>query len=58
MDAIENALLLIQSVRSALDRGVKHYSVDGRLLSTEKEIIESLAADGQICLEEPRPDKD
>lgn len=58
MDGIENALLLIRSVRTALDRGVKHYRVSGRELNTEKEIIEALAADGQICLEQPGPDKE
>jgi hypothetical protein len=53
MTALEKAHLLIDSVRRALADGIKHYSLDGRLLSTDKEILEALVADGEIRLEEP-----
>ncbi len=47
----ENALLLIESIRSALRGGVKHFSKDGRLLTTEREVISSLIQDGEVILQ-------
>jgi hypothetical protein len=40
-----------RSVRKALADGVRHYSLSGRLLTTGKQILEALVADGQIRLE-------
>jgi hypothetical protein len=49
--SLDKALLLIASIRAARAHGVRHCSLDGRLLTTDKEILEALVADGQIRLE-------
>ena len=46
----ENALLLIESVRSALRNGVKHFSKAGTPLVTVLEVIEALTRDGEVTL--------
>lgn len=44
----ENALVMIASLRAAMKNGVKHYSVAGKLLTTELEITEALQRDGRV----------
>lgn len=51
-ETTENALLLIESVRSALRNGVKHFTKDGRALMTELEVISALCEDGEVVLHE------
>jgi hypothetical protein len=41
-DTFETALLVLASVRAALINKTRHYSKDGRLLGSEKEIVEEL----------------
>jgi hypothetical protein len=48
----EKALRFIAHTRSSLKNGVKHYSLDGRLLATELEIAEALQQDGRVELDE------
>lgn len=43
------AFILIAEVRQALHNGVQHFSkVDGRLLESEREILEALVDEGGI----------
>jgi len=48
------AEILIAEIRDALRRGVKHYAVDGRPLTTDLEIVEALRHDGEITFEPRR----
>lgn len=50
-EAEENARILVKEVRDALARGTKHYSKAGKLLKTDREIIEALIRDGAISFE-------
>ena len=55
IEIVDNALLLIQSVRVALAGGTKHYrKSDGALLTTEKEIIQALNDELEIIIEPKR----
>lgn len=47
-DNLSNAMLMIHEIKSALARGTKHYSKDGKLLETPDEIIAALVKDGEI----------
>jgi hypothetical protein len=47
----KNATLLLREVEEALERGTKHYAVDGRPLLTVEAICEALLADGKIEFE-------
>lgn len=49
--AEENALILIAEVRAALARGTKHYNRAGKLMTTDKEILECLLDEGSIVFE-------
>lgn len=49
-EATKNAQLLIESVRSALRNGVKHFSKEGEPLTTELAIVSALVRDGEIIL--------
>jgi hypothetical protein len=44
------ALLMFASIRSALANGVEHRAKDGRLLRTEREILQALLDDGEILI--------
>jgi hypothetical protein len=48
---LENAYILLASTRAALINGVKHYSLVGNLLKTEKEILKALRRDGKITFD-------
>ena len=49
MNTEEKALLLIQEINNALNRGTLHYRTsDGKLLKTPKEIVEALVSEGNI----------
>jgi hypothetical protein len=49
-DGTANARLLIDSVTSALARGVEHYDKRGKRLWTTRDVLEALARDGSIEL--------
>jgi hypothetical protein len=51
LKVLEQAYLILASVRAALRNGVKHFSLAGVLLRTEEEVIKALIADGQITLD-------
>jgi hypothetical protein len=53
MNTKEKALLLVAAVRKALKDGIKHYDKNGRLLKTDREILEALQRDGSIQFELP-----
>lgn len=43
MEAVQDqALLFIASIRAALKNGCKHYDESGKLLTTEKQILEAM----------------
>jgi hypothetical protein len=46
-----NAELLLQEIREGLNHGTKYYNVEGKLLNTEKEIIETILWEGAITFE-------
>lgn len=47
-----DALVLIQSVKAALDGGTKHYRVsDNKLLTTVRDVITALRDEGSVELE-------
>jgi hypothetical protein len=48
---VEKAHALIAGVRSALRDGVRHYNKWGRLLETEKEVLECLVTEGKVQVE-------
>lgn len=48
----ENALLLIESVQSALRNGVRHFAKDGRQLTTAFDVISALTEDGEVTLDD------
>jgi hypothetical protein len=48
---LENALLLIESVQSALKGGTRHYNKAGKLLETDIEVLECLRDEGEVLLE-------
>ena len=50
-NTMNDALLIIKEVRGALQNGVKHYDIHGKLLTTDKEIIEALCRDGEITFD-------
>ena len=51
-EIVDNALLLIQSIRAALAGGTKHYrKSDSALLTTEKDIVQALYDEGEIIIE-------
>jgi hypothetical protein len=50
---VEHALALIQAVRSSLDKGYKHYKLDGTPLDTELEVIRALKDDGEVNVTVP-----
>lgn len=50
-ETFEDALLILASVRAALINRTKHYTKDGRLLGTEKEIMETLLSAGEITVD-------
>lgn len=50
---VEKAHALIAGVRSALRDGVRHYNKWGRLLETEKEVLECLVNEGKVQVEPP-----
>lgn len=54
MNTTEMAIELIAEIRAALVRGTKHYNKAGKLLTTEKEIVETLLAEGAVTFD-PRP---
>lgn len=55
MSRTTEALLLIQEIRAALQRGTRHYHpVTGEWLKTEKEILDTLCAEGSIEFESVR----
>jgi hypothetical protein len=47
----EQALLMIQAVRSELLAGTRHYNKDGKLLETEREILQCMVDEGGVVLE-------
>ena len=47
----DTALALIASVRAALQNGVRHYDLAGRLLETDSDILVALQRDGTINLD-------
>lgn len=49
----ENAKIFVNAVCDALARGVKHYDVRGKQLSTVREVLEALLNDGRIEFEKP-----
>ena len=49
-DNIERALELMQSVQNELNLGTKHYNRAGKLLTTQKEIIECFVKEGGITV--------
>ena len=51
MTAEEKARILLQEIHEALERGTKHYALDGTPLLTAKEIVEALMRDQQIRFE-------
>lgn len=53
----EKAHVLIEAVRSALKNGVRHYDSKGRILKTEKEVLECLSKEGSVEIEPPRADE-
>lgn len=46
------ARILVASIRAALINGCRHYDGAGRLLETEREILEVLCAEGGIVVDE------
>ena len=52
MTQLDTALLLIASTRAALHNNVRHRDKSGRLLHTEREIIEALQRDGSFEFDE------
>ena len=47
----DKAVALLTGIRRALANGVKHYRLsDNKLLTTEKEIIETLLEHGQVII--------
>ena len=55
-DNIERALELMQGVQNELDLGTKHYNRVGKLLTTQKEVIECLVQEGTVMIV-PTPDR-
>ena len=53
MSPRDKAQLLINSVRAALEHGVKHTSVSGEPLTTILDVLVALKRDGEIRLEYP-----
>lgn len=47
----EKAMVLVESTRRAVEAGVKHYDVNGKLLGTPKEILTALRRDGKIVVD-------
>ena len=50
MATMEEALLLIEL---ALANGIKHYSNDGKPLTTVLEVVQALQRDGSVQLKDP-----
>lgn len=51
VDTVEKALALITAVRDALAKGTKHYNRAGKLLLTEREILETLRTEGAVVFD-------
>jgi hypothetical protein len=49
----ENALLLIKSIRNALDRGCIHRDRAGNVLTSELAVLECLQREGSCTVQEP-----
>ena len=47
------ALLIIYEVTTAIERGVKHYNREGKLLTTPLEVIETLYNEGSVTFDTP-----
>lgn len=43
-----DARLMIREMEEALARGTEHYDINGRLLTSPKEIIDAMLRDGMI----------
>lgn len=52
MDILEEALMLLASVRAGLANGVRHYDQRGRLLDTDEDILQVLINDGTVTLDD------
>lgn len=50
-DIRRKAILLLDAVRTELALGTKHYDKNGKLLSTDKEIIECMLTEGGVNIE-------
>lgn len=44
---------MIRAVRSSLAKGYKHYSVQGKPLNTDLEVVKALRDDGEILIKSP-----
>lgn len=49
----EAAIELVFAINAALANGVRHYSINGIPLTTPKQIVDALLADGRIIFERP-----
>jgi hypothetical protein len=49
--AEELAKVLLTDIQDSLDRGTKHFALDGRELLTVAEVLEALRRDRKILLE-------
>jgi hypothetical protein len=47
----EDAILVVASVRAALINGTRHYAKDGRLLTTEAEVMQELLSQKEIRID-------
>lgn len=52
IESVEDAMVLIASVRAALKNGVVHFNKEGYVLIDEKEIIECMKEEGGVEIDE------
>ena len=52
-DVDKKAILVLHCLRRALRDGVRHYKLDGTLLTDPKDITQALLTDGSIMLKDP-----
>lgn len=52
MTPFDKGLLLLASVQAALANGVRHYHPDGRLLETDKAILQAMLSGASVTLDE------
>ena len=55
-NTLAKAHILLNCVNNELELGTRHFNAAGRLLITNKEVIQTLLDEGVVTLE-PRPDR-